>query len=354
MVSRGAAGSEVDRIQLASEGAAAEAGQREKAALPVILRQLAVELSIVTAALLAFFAPSYLLPSTSDALAASSASKGEVGMESGMSCATGKCARELQSCFTNPGCAKGMGCMFSCMGRADEGTCQVRCLDLHQNAQMDALTDCTLTKNGCYPPLKPDPKYPPVPVDAAQPDFDLQSTFKGKWLVAAGHNKAFDCFDCQEHDFYPVAGDGGSEGAARAVDATFKYRVKRDDGTWFTRSGDKRLTAVEDTGKQRGGPSGGHLRLTLRPDSMRYMDDWYVLASEPDAFIVVAYRGHNAAWDGYGGLNVYTRTGRLPDEADGEKLAKIRAGIEKVGLSLSDLTQIDNSCRAAGGPASGR
>lgn len=37
------------------------------------------------------------------------------------------------------------------------------------------------------------------------------------------------------------------------------------------------------------------------------VDDWYVLDSEPNSFVLVVYRGSNDAWDGYGGGTLYTK-----------------------------------------------
>lgn len=40
---------------------------------------------------------------------------------------------------------------------------------------------------------------------------------------------------------------------------------------------------------------------------LNYTDDWYILASKPDQYVVIYYRGNNDAWKGYGGATVYTR-----------------------------------------------
>lgn len=40
---------------------------------------------------------------------------------------------------------------------------------------------------------------------------------------------------------------------------------------------------------------------------LHYEDDWYILASKPEEYVVVYYRGNNDAWKGYGGAVVYTR-----------------------------------------------
>ena len=40
---------------------------------------------------------------------------------------------------------------------------------------------------------------------------------------------------------------------------------------------------------------------------LHYEDDWYVLASKPNEYVLVYYKGGNDAWKGYGGATVYTR-----------------------------------------------
>lgn len=49
----------------------------------------------------------------------------------------------------------------------------------------------------------------------------------------------------------------------------------------------------------------------LRNDNneyLHYTDDWYILASKPDQYVVIYYKGNNDAWKGYGGATVYTRS----------------------------------------------
>ena len=40
---------------------------------------------------------------------------------------------------------------------------------------------------------------------------------------------------------------------------------------------------------------------------LHYSDDWYILASKPDEYLLIYYKGNNDAWKGYGGATVYTR-----------------------------------------------
>ncbi len=95
------------------------------------------------------------------------------------------------------------------------------------------------------------------------------------------------------------------------------------------------------------------LVLTLEPDAMDYADDWVVLASSSDpdyGYLVVAYRGSNAAWDGYGGLDVYTRRPynfrKIEEKATGasEMVRGIKLGLRKLGIDLDDMILVDNTC----------
>ena len=84
------------------------------------------------------------------------------GSDKGMSCVTEKCGDRLTKCLSDSKCARGLGCFISCAARDSlnsndsEGACQVRCMDLYENALLNEFTDCSLTKNKCYDPLKAD------------------------------------------------------------------------------------------------------------------------------------------------------------------------------------------------------
>ncbi len=241
----------------------------------------------------------------------------------------------------------------------------------------------------------------------------LQELFRGTWYISAGLNPAFDVFDCQKHQFYPPSTRQKAfreiittnEDSTLVADATFSYRIKMDGGKYFTKNGDKRLMLLEDgindekfssqTSSlhdikfQRGKRWGidqfylnadehsnfdrkpdlqrkYRLVLTLRPPSLKYMDEWTILSYSNDpsyGYIVLAYQGTNAAWDGYGGLNIYTRTPfdlvststtvdnsllidkQTPPIDDLQFMMRnIDIALGKVGLSLKDLSHVDNSC----------
>jgi len=82
---------------------------------------------------------------------------------------------------------------------------------------------------------------------------------------------------------------------------------------------------------------------------LHYQDDWYIIDYEPDyseknsPFAFVYYRGSNDAWDGYGGVVIYTRDSKLPDDI----LPRVRAAAEKVGFDFDkDFEVTDNTCRS--------
>jgi len=74
----------------------------------------------------------------------------------------------------------------------------------------------------------------------------------------------------------------------------------------------------------------------------QYEDDWYILASKPDDYVFIYYKGNNDAWKGYGGATVYTRTRAL----DPGLIPELQAAAERAGLDWSKFTLTDNSCPA--------
>lgn len=75
---------------------------------------------------------------------------------------------------------------------------------------------------------------------------------------------------------------------------------------------------------------------------------WWIIDYEPDdnpgkvpPFAFVYYRGSNDAWDGYGGVVVYTRDAALPKSL----LPRLREAAKKVNFDFDkDFTITDNSC----------
>lgn len=253
-----------------------------------------------------------------------------------MACVARDCRAELAACVSSPMCAQGLACAGS---KATDPAGQVRCMDLYENDEMRMFADCAMTQRGCIAPIAADAaesasydrakaavsRSPPKGVPS------IDRLLQGTWKVALGLNPAFDTFDCQVHEFAPPNSGGD-------VQAVFRYRVRRPDGTWFQRAGGKTLQQPDQAVPHL-------LKMRLQPPYLSYEDEWLLLGAEldaPDPWFAVRYHGANAAWAGYGGCNVYTRSGKEPP--DGPSREKLRSALSLAGIELGDLTRVDNSC----------
>jgi violaxanthin de-epoxidase len=160
--------------------------------------------------------------------------------------------------------------------------------------------------------------------------FDTK-LWNGKWYITAGQNKLFDIFPCQVHFF--------TETAPGTFYGKLNWRVEEPDGEYFTR--DALQQFVQDPKQP------GHL-INHDNEYLHYQDDWYIIDYEYDdnkdgvpPFAFVYYRGSNDAWDGYGGVVVYTRDSKLPESL----LPRLRSAAQKVGFDYDkDFEAVDNSC----------
>ena len=168
----------------------------------------------------------------------------------------------------------------------------------------------------------------PVPPDCAQDaGFDLAG-FTGRWFITAGLNPLFDTFDCQAHFF-------ASPDPARLV-ARINWRIPAGVGAGGAPDFAERSTVqtfVQDPANK------AHL-LNHGNEYLHYEDDWYILASKPDSYVLVYYIGNNDAWRGYGGAVLYTRAPTLPQEL----IPELSAAVEGAGLKWSDFKATDNTC----------
>mmetsp|Transcript_12781 Transcript_12781/g.30040 ORF Transcript_12781/g.30040 Transcript_12781/m.30040 type:complete len:195 (+) Transcript_12781:1003-1587(+) len=72
---------------------------------------------------------------------------------------------------------------------------------------------------------------------------------------------------------------------------------------------------------------------------LHYKDDWYILDSDKDFFLVY-YRGSNDAWDGYGGAFLYTREPTVPPAL----VPRLEAAAKRANLNFDDFVRTDNTC----------
>ena len=247
-------------------------------------------------------------------------------------CLLKKCPLPLAQCVTNPKCLANVICINTCNGRPDEIECQIECGNLWENEVVGNFNKCAVSDMSCVPQQQDDGSYPVPRDDQVVPQFSTK-LFRGRWFITAGQNKLFDTFPCQVH-FFEETRDGAFFGK-------LNWRVEEPDGEFFTR--DALQSFVQDP-KQ---PS--HM-INHDNEYLHYKDDWWIIDYEYDdnkdgvpPFAFVYYRGSNDAWDGYGGVVVYTRASAMPPEL----IPRLRVAAQKVGFDFDrDFTLTDNTCPA--------
>jgi len=247
-----------------------------------------------------------------------------------VSCLFQKCGVSLGKCVLNPKCLANVICINTCTGRPDEIECQIQCGDIFENEVVGEFNKCAITDMSCVPQKSDDGNYPVPSEDKVVPKFDTKF-FDGRLYITAGQNPLFDIFPCQVHFF--------TETKKGAFFGKLNWRVEEPDGEFFTR--DALQEFVQDP-KQ---PS--HL-INHDNEYLHYKDDWWIIDYEYDdntdgipPFAFVYYRGSNDAWDGYGGVVVYTRDASLPQSL----VPRLREAAKKVGFDFDkDFTITDNSC----------
>jgi violaxanthin de-epoxidase len=247
-----------------------------------------------------------------------------------VSCLFQKCQLPLAKCIANPKCLANVACIQTCNGKEDEIGCQIKCGDLFENEVIGDFNKCVVSDMNCVA-KKPDNGAYPVPAtEKLVKNFDTK-LWNGKWFISAGQNKLFDIFPCQVHFF--------TETAPGTFFGKLNWRVEEPDGEYFTRD------AIQQFVQDPKNPA--HL-VNHDNEFLHYEDDWYIVDFEYDdnkdgvpPFAFVYYRGSNDAWDGYGGVFVYTRESKLPDSL----IPRMRVAAQKVGFDWDkDFTLTDNSC----------
>ena len=249
-----------------------------------------------------------------------------------VSCLFQNCALPLGKCIANPKCLANVVCINTCNNRPDEIDCQIECGNLWENDIVGDFNKCAVSDMSCVPQQQDDGSYP-VPADSVVvPKLDTK-LWNGRWYITAGQNKLFDIFPCQVHFF--------TETEPGKFFGKLNWRVEEPDGEFFTRD------ALQEFYQDPEQPA--HL-INHDNEYLHYKDDWWIIDYEYDnnptntpPFAFVYYRGSNDAWDGYGGVVVYTRDKALPTSL----LPRLREAARKVGFDFDkDFTVTDNSCPA--------
>jgi violaxanthin de-epoxidase len=242
-------------------------------------------------------------------------------------CLLGNCPKELAACLADPSCVQNLLCLQKCNGldRDAESKCQIECGDTYENEVVQKFNKCALSVNGCVPKRVDSVMEWPVPPDNALDErFDLNK-FQGRWYITAGLNPLFDAFPCQEH-YFGVPKEGKLYGR-------INWRIPKGSNDDFLER-----TAIQ-TFDQQENPA---VLFNHNNDYLNYTDDWYVLASQPNEYVLIYYKGNNDAWAGYGGATVYSRSPRLPEQY----IPEFRAALQKIGRNWDDFIMTDNSCKA--------
>nr|ART29441.1 chloroplast violaxanthin de-epoxidase [Lobosphaera incisa] len=238
-------------------------------------------------------------------------------------CLLSNCQVALAQCLADGECLENLVCLQFCNGRPDESGCQIKCGDRYNDKAVETFTKCAVSQKKCVPQRNDgDTVYPVPKKEALDQNFDLNMV-QGRWYITAGYNPLFDNFDCQEHYFgVPEPGK---------LYAKINWRIPKGED-FIERS-------TVQTFKQR--PDNPALLENHGNEFLHYEDDWYILASKPDEYYVVYYKGNNDAWKGYGGATVYSREPKLPEQY----IPVFRDAYAKVGLNWDDFTKTDNTCK---------
>lgn len=246
-------------------------------------------------------------------------------------CLITKCQVPFLKCITNPKCLANVACINTCNGKDDEIGCQIKCGDLFENEVVGEFNKCAVSDMSCVPQQKDEGLYPEPSTETLVPKFDTK-LWNGKWYITAGQNPLFDIFPCQVHFF--------TETSPGKFFGKLNWLIEEPDGETFNRD------AIQQFVQDPKWP--GHL-VNHDNEYLHYKDDWYIIDYEYDdnptntpPFAFVYYRGSNDAWDGYGGVVVYTRDAKLPESL----LPRLRDAAAKIGYDFDkDFTITDNSCR---------
>mmetsp|Transcript_46204 Transcript_46204/g.128860 ORF Transcript_46204/g.128860 Transcript_46204/m.128860 type:complete len:458 (-) Transcript_46204:191-1564(-) len=236
-------------------------------------------------------------------------------------CLLKSCQLELAKCVTNPKCAANLLCIQTCNGRADEAACQIGCGDLFENDVVGEFNACAVSQKSCVPQRQDDGSYPFPPLESIDQKFSTKN-FEGRWYISAGLNKVFDTFPCQVH-FFTSPQEGVLYGK-------LNWRIVEPDGEFFTKNAVQRF--VQD-------PKNPGILYNHDNEYLHYKDDWYILDSDKDFFLVY-YRGSNDAWDGYGGAFLYTREPTVPPAL----VPRLEAAAKRANLNFDDFVRTDNTC----------
>ena len=228
--------------------------------------------------------------------------------------------------------------------------------DKYQDAAIDTFNKCAVSEKKCVPQRVDEGVYPVPPDCALDTKFNL-ADFQGRWYITAGLNPLFDTFPCQVR---PLAGTAFSHSYSLTLTLSLALRVSLVCQEHYFASPPSNPNVVVGEINWRIPTNGGKdfiqrstmqrfvqqenpaILLNHGNEYLHYEDDWYILKSKPNEYVLIYYRGQNDAWKGYGGATVYTRERSLPEKY----VPELKEAAEAAGLRWEDFELTDNSCPA--------
>lgn len=261
-------------------------------------------------------------------------------------CVVTHCAVPLAKCELDTVCRKWQSCVTGCGLTNASLPCQIRCADVYQPtddtaAAIHAFSECAISENHCVPQTGKASDCPAPASNASLPDFEMGAFTNGTdgvWYITRGHNPLFDCFDCQKHTFSLVPTDP----TGKVLHGDLGYLVKEDlnciapDCNYLPR-------LVRQSWNQDQALPAHLINHNNTIEEMHYADDWYVLAHDPNRYILVYYCGCNDASCGYGGAVLYTRSPSGDFLTDQDRQVLERSLVDaNVGFTFSSMCTPSN------------
>jgi violaxanthin de-epoxidase len=256
-----------------------------------------------------------------------------------IACVLEHCALALAACEADATCRTWSTCNRNC---GSDLPCQLRCADLYKptnasSAKIDAFSECVISEHHCIPQAKE--KCPLPAAHGLASTFDLTASLTGVWYITRGFNRQFDCYDCQVHNFTYAPEVAPM---SKPLHGDLKYNVKVDlncsegsaNCTYLARE------VHQSFGQDPSVPA--HLENHNNSlAELHYSDDWYVLYASESA-VLIYYCGCNDATCGYSGSVLYSRTPKLPSDAEQGKIAAAIKAAAIPGFSFDGMCVPDN------------
>jgi len=243
-------------------------------------------------------------------------------------CLVAHCLPEMIACERDRSmCAAGLTCVMGCTGPNNTMACLYDCLNSYEDTSYSDFTRCSVTDHHCVIPVPPNDQIKSCRKPSAMESFD-KSLLQGRWYIPIGLNKVIDCYDCQYGEF---KWDAKKESPAGAF---FLFKAPMEQGGFRNRTLNETYLDL----------SPGMFQLQVESDGLDQYQNFTVLdvirgPGYEDGVILGYWCATNNIGSLNEGINVFTRTYQLPDQA----VNALRAAAEKAGFAYDDFCTVDNT-----------